>query len=457
MKATTSRLLTAPSKAGCLLALAVSGLICPGAASPAFAQVTENVLHSFLNNGDGANPIAPLIADDTGPDGSLRGLYGTGGNGGNVFKLTPPTAGGGVWDEHILHEFGPSGKEPGEPGYGGLLALTKRITSRTALYGTTETGGKPKHSCQPGYNNRRCGTVFSLTGHKLTQIWDFTGGSDGGYPYFGVIADKTGALYTSTILGGGPTSCGTVVKLTPPAQGQTAWAETTLWTFTNGNDGCEPVGLIIDGAGALYGEAAAGGATGNGTVFKLIPPENGQGAWTEQTLWSFQGGSDGSYPSGTLAAGKGGVLYATTTAGGTTGNGTVFALTPPPKGSTMWGEQILWNFTGGADGGEPYAPLLIDKTGVLYGTAFQGALSANECGYYGAVGCGTVFKLTPPANGQTTWAETTLWQFTGGGDGGCPEAGLTADKAGVLYGTALLGGSINDGVVFSLSGTGFVP
>jgi hypothetical protein len=430
---------------GKLSVLVAAATVCAGAAAPASAQVTELVLLNVGNTGSGY-PVAPLLADTTGAAGSLRGLFGTTSGYGSVFRLTPPKEGQTIWKERIFRTFHYKGSGPNTPGYGAPFAFDKRITPDTAIYGTSLFGGEHKNDCVAGYGYNGCGMVFSVTGHQLTKVWQFTGGNDGGQPYEAVIADKSGALYTGTDYGGGASSCGTVVKLTPPAQGQTAWTETTIWTFTNGNDGCLPMGLIFDKAGALYGEALQGGGTNNGTVFRLVPPMQGQSAWTEQTLWSFQGGSDGSEPYGPPTAGKNGVIYGTTSAGGSSGNGTVFALSPPRQGAKAWGEQILWNFTGGADGGAPYAPVTVDHAGALYGTAFGG----GTC-------CGTVFKLTPPENGQTAWTESTLWQFSGGADGGNPTAAPIADKQGILYDTTDNGGSVGAGVVFSLAGTGFVP
>ena len=343
----------------------------------------------------------------------------------------------------------------------------------TTLYGTTT-----------GYG----GTVFRLTGRTVTTLWTFTGGSDGSYPYSGgVIVGKDGALYGTTQYGaldadiGG---CGAVYRLTPPGADQTAWTETTLWEFTNGSDGCNPNGLIADASGALYGTAEYGGSMnctyGCGTVFKLIPPAEGQTAWTEQTLYNFLGGSDGGFPGGTLTAGRKGALYGTTTAGGAgpctfqdlgeQGCGTVFMLTPPAEGQTAWTKQIVWSFTGGSDGAydDDYVEfrggaLLIDSNGALYGTAPIGGLNSSIYPCLYRLGCGTVFKLIPPEGAQTAWTEATLWDFTGGSDGGNSYAGLVADNSGALYGTTTWGGDRNDcsaygcGVVFRLTGTGYVP
>ncbi len=428
---------------------AVAASIWAGIGSSAWAQVQEIVI---LDN-DGTNstaPQAPLLTDKTGPSGALRGLYGTTQN--SVYRLEPPKQGQNNWKDSTLWTYNNSGSEPDDFGYGALFAFTKRVTMKSAVYGTSESGGNEKYICSGGTG---CGTVFSLTGHKIQKIWDFTGGSDGGQPTDAVITDKSGALYTDTDYGGGSSSCGTVVKLTPPAQGQTIWSESTLWTFTSGDDGCLGSGLIIDKAGAIFEVAYDGGTTGNGAVIALIPPKNGHGVWTEQTLWSFEGGPDGAFPYGPLLEGQNGVLFGTTSHGGNTGNGTVFSLTPPSKGSHSWSEQILWNFSGGADGGLPVAALIKDRVGALYGTAYQGGVAG--CSINNTVGCGTVFKLTPPVSGETAWTETTLVAFNGSSGGGLPFAPLAADNSGVLYGTCAAGGSLGLGVVFSLTGTGFVP
>ena len=181
-------------------------------------------------------------------------------------------------------------------------------------------------------------------------------------------------------------------------------------------------------------------------MFALTPPAQGETAWTERTLWNFQGGTDGATPIGQLTVGTGGVVYGATFAGGSAGNGIIFSLTPSHE-KRKWAEQVIWTFTGNADGGSPWGGLIFDKAGALYGTASSGGNSTAN---------GTVFKLSPPVGGQSNWSEATLWQFSGP-DGAGPEAGLTADRSGVLYGTTYYGGSVNDGTVFSLQNTGLMP
>ena len=332
----------------------------------------ETVLHRFAGGSDGADPEAGLIADEQGA----------------LFKLTPP-----AWTETVLYNFcsQPSCSDGGAP-FAGLIA-----DEHGALYGTTANGGSSSN-----------GTAFKLTPPAKGQTaWTETvlysfcsqpGCSDGTGLQAGLITDKSGALYGTTS-GGGTGFNGTVFKLTPPATGQTQWTESVLHSFgfTGSGDGGAPVaGLIADEQGALYGTTSGGGTGSNGTVFKLTPP-----AWTESALYNFcshPSCSDGVGPLAGLIADNSGALYGTTHAGGSSGNGTVFKLTPPATGQTAWTETVLYSFLGGSDGGAPRAGLIADEQGALYGTTTGGGIGSN----------GTVFKLTPPAKGQTAWTETVL-------------------------------------------------
>ncbi|MGH9208408.1 MAG: choice-of-anchor tandem repeat GloVer-containing protein, partial [Acidimicrobiales bacterium] len=288
------------------------------------------------------------------------------------------------------------------------------------------------------------GVVFKLTpGGTETVLHSFCmqpNCSDGAYPLAGLIADSSGNLYGTTEQGGGASGQGVVFKLTPGGN------ETVLYsicTFPGCSGGSRlNAGLIADSSGNLYGTATDGGmsggcsGTGCGVVFKLSP------GGTETVLHSFTGSPiDGANPYAGLIADSSGNLYGTTYGGGASQNGVVFKLTP---GGT---ETVLYSFcslTGCSDGAAPQAGLIADSSGNLYGTTAAGGASA-AC----TVGCGVVFKLTP---GGT---ETVLYSFTGGGDGALPEAGLIADSSGNLYGTTEIGGALNSGTVFKLTGTGF--
>jgi uncharacterized repeat protein (TIGR03803 family) len=304
------------------------------------------------------------------------------------------------------------------------------------LYSTTTSGGA-------GY-----GTVFELTPNQdgswtESVPYSFTGGEDGANPFAGLIFDQAGNLYGTTHAGGAAGS-GTVFELTPNADG--SWTESVLHSFT-GSDGAYPVGgVILDAAENLYGMTTDGGASGNGTVFKLTP--NGDGSWTENVLHSFNGGSDGSYPDhGSLAFDASGNLYGATADGGkgscgiwAPGCGTIFELTPNSDGT--WTEQVLHRFSG-KDGANPEPTLIFDNLGNLYGTTLRG----------GTYGVGNVFELMP--NGDGSWKEKVLHQFKGGSWG--PWAGVTFDQSGNLYGTTLEGGNLSScngagcGVVFKLT------
>ena len=169
------------------------------------------------------------------------------------------------------------------------------------------------------------------------------------------------------------------------------------------------------------------------------------GAWAtarEKVIYSFTGGSDGSSPIGILTLDKKGNLYGAASRGGSSQNGVVFELTPGPGG--QWTETVLYTFSG-TDGALPFGGVIFDKAGNLYGVTRGGG--NNAC----FSGCGTVFELTPGANGQ--WTETVLYAFTGGSDGGAPDTKLIFDEAGNLYGTTNGGGdaSCGCGTVFELT------
>ena len=280
---------------------------------------------------------------------------------------------------------------------------------------------------------------------KYKTLHRFKGGKDAEGAYASLIFDQKGNLY-GTEAGGGNQNNGTVFKLTPNADG--SWTESVLYTFCSLShcaDGAFPTAsLIFDGTGNLYGTAYAGGANGLGTVFKLAP--NAHGSWTESVLHTFTGGTDGGFPWASLIFDQMGNLYGTTY-GGADDLGTVFKLTPNADGS--WTESVLHNFTGGADGANPYASLIFDQAGNLYGTTSEGG-DGSSCPYQH---CGVVFELMP--NGNGTWTESVLHRFKGGEDGGFPYAGLIFDQAGNLYGTTEVGGNRvcldGCGVVFELT------
>jgi uncharacterized repeat protein (TIGR03803 family) len=170
--------------------------------------------------------------------------------------------------------------------------------------------------------------------------------------------------------------------------------EAVLHNFGTGTDGAAAYGRVIsDSAGNLYGTTAFGGMSGSGVVFELTNPE-APGGWNEAVLYTFSGGSDGSQPYGGLIFDSAGNLYGTTFQGGASNAGTVYELTPG-KGSA-WTETVLYSFASGTDGLGPQSDLNFDQAGNLYGTTANG----------GSPGNGIVFQLTPGQGGA--WTETVL-------------------------------------------------
>jgi uncharacterized repeat protein (TIGR03803 family) len=336
------------------------------------------------------------------------------------------------WKEKVLHNFG-NGTD-GDYLYGGLIS-----NAAGNLYGTTYQGGTFGH-----------GTVFELTpaaggGWTEQVLHSFGNGTDGAYLYGGLILDAAGNLYGTTYVGG-TYGHGTVFELTPTAGG--GWTELVLYSFcsqTNCTDGGFPRdgGLIFDAVGNLYGVTTEDGAYGGGTVFELTPTAGG--GWTEQVLHSFSSyPGDGAGPYGSLIFDKNGNLYGTTQGGGTFSNGTVFELTPTAGGG--WTETVLHSFNNnGADGFHPADGVIFDTAGNLYGTTLDDGYFGCPRGTY----CGTVFELTPKAGGG--WTEQVLHRFNGT-DGDIP-SGLIFDAVGNLYGPTADGGDYGGGTVFELTPT----
>lgn len=223
-----------------------------------------------------------------------------------------------------------------------------------------------------------------------------------------------------------------------------AWAssEQVLYSFSDdGTDGFTPYSsLIFDASGNLYGTTVLGGTYGCGTVFELSP--DGQ-SWTETVIYSFQNnGEDGCEPYAGLIFDQAGNLYGTTYGGGNAGQGTVFELLP--SGNGQWREKLLQRFAG-SRGAYPAAGLTFDSSGNLYGTTVEGG-TGSSC----TAGCGAVFELTPTAKGG--WNETVLHSFLGAnGDGAWPFSRVILDASGNVYGTTFAGGESSGGTVFELS------
>lgn len=344
---------------------------------------TYSIVHSFQGGTDGAYPIASLIE----MSGKLYGTTAYGGNSrcgdgadvgcGTVFSITPSGR------ERVVYVF--------KGGRDGFYPDSHLVALGGTLYGTTRAGG------------RGLGTVFSLSPSGVKTVLYQFDGIKGELP--AGLTDIGGVLYGTTNQGGAG-GVGTVFTITP------AGKEKVLYSFGTSTGGYYPNSQLILRGGALYGTTQSGGSLSNGTIFRLTA----SGGFS--SLYSFQGGMDGAVPFGGVVN-VAGTLYGTTNTGGNGGLcnfnteqcGTVFSLTRSSS------ETVLHAFTGGADGGSPFAPL-INAGGTLFGTTLE-----------------NVFEITAAG------VETSLHDFTGGLDGSNAKAALL-NVHGTLYGTTEYGGGI---------------
>ena len=273
----------------------------------------------------------------------------------------------------------------------------------------------------------RTSTIFSLTlilvihtfaVSKARVLHTFQGGKDGARPWATLLLDnKTGTLYGTTEDAGNQlcqnyfdTGCGTIFSLSPSGKG---WKETVLYRFQGGSDGANPrAPLVPRPDGNLYSTTTTGGGIqgGIGTAFRIKP-----GTWKEEVIFRFSSYQQGAYPQGAVAFDRKGNLYGLTPNGGADA-GVAFELIPNPLGE--WKEVVLYDNVG-----LPYAGVLLDPRGNVYGTADSNG-DFNE---------GSVFELS---HGKLGWQFTNLYSFQDNFGGGVQPSDLTADKQGNLFGFA---------------------
>jgi len=217
-----------------------------------------------------------------------------------------------------------------------------------------------------------------------------------------------------------------------------AKASTTeiIYSFGGGADGeYLDTDVAIDAAGNLYGTSVLGGTFGGGTVWQLSPVGNG---WVNTVLYNFTGDADGGEPYKGVTLDAAGNLYGTAVTGGSGscegGCGVTYKLT---KSGSTWTQNVIHSFTG-ADGSGPGSRVTVDNNGNVYGMTPTG----------GDFGLGTIYALRPKSNG--TWAFNVIHHFTGGSDGSSGSAGRMVFRGGHLYGAATTGGDFGHGVVFEL-------
>jgi hypothetical protein len=293
-------------------------------------------------------------------------------------------------------------------------------------------------------------TVGNLSAAFCHDVFPFYSGPPGSSPNGKALLVAPNKIFGTTYYGG-DSNYGVVYELTYDNVSQT-FSETVLYSFQGLQDGGNPAaGLKMDSAGALYGTASTtNNSRQGGTVFKLAP--NGDGTYSYSVIHLFSGmmSGDGAYPNSDLTLEPDGVIFGTTVLGGPSNQGTVFQLCPPSLRNKLcpapvpgqWTESIVYPFTGGSDGGQPYAGLAIDSQQNLYGVAYSGGVNNN----------GTVFELSPPSMGNPGWTYTRLHAFMGGNiDGFNPLGGVTLTGHNSLLGTTYLGGTFGKGVVFGVN------
>ena len=346
-----------------------------------------SVIYSFQGEPDGYSPEGVTV----GPDGTLYGLTYEGGQGGysqcayadtgcgTIFRLQPPayfcTAVNCPWTETVLHRF--TGSEYGD----GAIPLdgdSLLFDHAGNMYGTTIYGGTHNYGvvfeASPSQGGWTENTLYSFSG----------GGSDGwGTPESGVIMDSAGNLYGTTTEEN-QYALGTLYELSPSNGG---WVPSVLQAYQcSQNVGCYPQGLIQDASGNVYLGMDDGGANGGGTVVEYMPSQG----WSANVLASFSEYGHGPYgPVGKLAMDAQGNLYGATASGGDHGYGTVFKLTPDGNGG--WTSTVLHSFTGEVGGAIPYAGVVVDAHGNVFGTTLEGG-DMRACNIQG---CGVVYEITP--------------------------------------------------------------
>jgi uncharacterized repeat protein (TIGR03803 family) len=303
--------------------------------------------------------------------------------------------------------------------------------SSIGVLAVNETTGCPAEVSGSPFANKNSPGSFSLAAWSpktpaLSVFHTLNGQQDGGQLQGGLVQDLAGNFYGSAELGGA-FGYGTVFKLDKTGK------ETVLYNFTGAGDGSNPYGdLFLATTGDLFGTTGAGGASGYGTVFKLNP-QTGQ----ETVLHTFAAGADGAYPTSSVVQDASGTLYGTTLRGGAFGYGIVYKL------DSNGVETVLHNFGGPSDGAYPYAGVVLDAAGNLYGATAYGGTGSCASG----PGCGTLYKV------DTTGTESILYSFTGGADSAYPN-GVVLDAAGNIYGSASGGyAGTGYGTVFKLDTT----
>lgn len=290
----------------------------------------------------------------------------------------------------------------------------------------------------------------SAHAQTLTVLHSFSGDPDGAGPFAGVTLDSAGSLYGTTYAGG-TRNQGTIYQL---KHSGSTYTYNILYNFLSAGDGGLPeASVVFAPGGALYGTTIQGGYdgcssmghTGCGVVFSVRPQSTFCRTvfcyWLETPAYAFHGGDngDGAFPLyGKLAFDQAGNIYGTTWFGGAYGGGTLYELS---RSNGTWTETILHNFGASGDGSEPLHNVILDSAGNLYGTTQSGGVS----------GGGTVFQLVPSGSG---WTENIIANFSLNSPlGGAPQAGLTIDQAGNLYGATGIG-SGSAGTAFELSPSG---
>lgn len=407
----------------CLLAVLGVAL-----AQDAHAQ-TFRVLHTFTGAPDGAHPGTGVVIDragnlygvtyDGGIDGNGCTALGSGTGCGTAFKLTKRDSG---WVYTTLYKF----QGPPDGNYPAGVVLG----SDGSLYGTTVGGGSFNTAC-PSYENG-CGTVFRLRppanfcGSPLcswneTQLYTFTGNTDGGNPHNGdLVFDAAGDIYGTTLLGGA-NAYGVAYQLAPSQGG---YSENVIYNFNpdSNNLGSPYTGVIMDQSGNLYGTSSFANNNVAGAVYQLTPSQSG---WTANVLASFQcirWINAGCFSQALIFDSAGNILAATSN-GSFYDSGAVYELVT----SDHWNVNVLHVF--GMNQGLTTSHLTMDAAGNIYGTGLP-CSNTNGC----------VYKLTPSSNGYTY---TELHDFTDGADGAHPYGPVAIDAEGNLYGTAEVGGNLN--------------